>query len=58
MGVIQLITDPDPTEKASDEPKKAAEYDRAKRVADKGKAPASETVGRTTAPRHPNALRI
>ena len=52
------IPDPDPTKKASGEPKKADEYDRAKRAADKGKAPASETMGRTIAPRRPDALRI
>nr|ADB85331.1 hypothetical protein [Phyllostachys edulis] len=49
---------PDPTEKALDKPKKVDEYDMAKRAADKGKALASETVGCTTAPRRPGALRI
>lgn len=42
---------PDPTEKATDELKKADEYDGAKRAADKGKTPAIEIVSHTNAPR-------
>lgn len=48
----------DPTEKALDEPKKADEDDMTNRAADKGKAPASDTIGHTSAPRRPGALRI
>ena len=59
---------PDSAENAPEEPRKAvwwwstpeqeADYDRAERAAHKGKAPASETSGRLSAPRRPDAVRI